>query len=232
VIVDAHVHFWDPGRFDYAWLTGELRRPFLPADYGEGELIFVEADCRDPREVDWVESLGVAAGIVAFMDDLDALAKRPLVKGVRQVLQGEAGLDRFAPAIARAGELGLVFDACVTQDQLPRLTELARACPETTIVLDHLGKPHSLDPWRSDLARLAELPNVRCKLSGMEAELGPGWTEPQVRPYLEHAVSVFGSARCLYGSDWPLTRDHARWRAAVERIAPETLDNARAVYGL
>jgi len=174
----------------------------------------------------------VAAGIVAYMDDLDALARRPLVKGVRHVLQGESRFDDFAPKIARAGELGLVFDACVTQAQLPQLTELARACRGTTIVLDHLGKPHSLDPWRESLASLAELPNVRCKLSGMEAELGPEWTEAQVRPYLEHALSAFGPERCLYGSDWPLTRDHARWREAIRRIAPGTLDNARAVYGL
>jgi L-fuconolactonase len=231
-IVDAHVHFWDPGRFDYDWLPAGLRRRFLPSDYGEGELIVVEADCRDPGELEWVESLGVAAGIVAYMDDLDALARRPLVKGVRHVLQGESRFDDFAPKIARAGELGLVFDACVTQAQLPQLTELARACRGTTIVLDHLGKPHSLDPWRESLASLAELPNVRCKLSGMEAELGPEWTEAQVRPYLEHALSAFGPERCLYGSDWPLTRDHARWREAIRRIAPGTLENARAVYGL
>jgi predicted TIM-barrel fold metal-dependent hydrolase len=179
-----------------------------------------------------VESLGAAAGIVAFMGDLDALSKRPLVVGVRQVLQGEASFDPYIPKIARAGELGLVFDACVTQEQLPRLTRLVQACPETTIVLDHLGKPHSPQPWGDDLARLAELPNVRCKLSGMEAELGPEWTEADVRPYLEHALAVFGAERCLYGSDWPLTRDHARWRTAVSNIAPGTLDNARAVYGL
>ncbi len=226
------MHFWDPGRFDYDWLPGELRRPFLPADYGSGELIFVEADCRDPGEAAWVESLNAAAGIVAYMDDLDALAQRPLVKGVRHVLQGESRFNHLAPKIARAGALGLVFDACVTQDQLPRLTELASACPDTTIVLDHLGKPHALDPWRDDLARLSELGNVRCKLSGMEAELGPDWTEAQVRPYLEHALAVFGEDRCLYGSDWPLTRDHHRWRTAVHTIAPGTLDNARAVYGL
>jgi L-fuconolactonase len=226
------VHFWDPARFEYDWLTGDLRRRFMPADYGDGELIFVEADCRDPGEVEWAESLDAAAGIVAFMDDVDALAKRPLVKGVRRVLQDETRFDPFAPAIARAGELGLVFDACVTQEQLPQLTHLAAACAGTTIVLDHLGKPHALDPWREDLASLAALPNVRCKLSGMEAEFGPGWTEAQVRPYLEHALAVFGSERCIYGSDWPVTRDHTRWREAVRQIAPGTLDNARAVYGL
>jgi predicted TIM-barrel fold metal-dependent hydrolase len=48
----------------------------------------------------------------------------------------------------------------------------------------------------------------------------------------EHALAVFGEEHCLYGSDWPLTRDHRRWRTAVHAIAPGTLDNARAVYGL
>src|SRR4030081_528546 len=34
-VVDAHHHFWDPGRADYPWMTDELsaiRRPFGPED--------------------------------------------------------------------------------------------------------------------------------------------------------------------------------------------------------
>jgi L-fuconolactonase len=241
VIADAHVHFWDPARLHYDWLDGALRRPFLPSDYdgGADALVFVQADCRDDEglaEVAWAESLGAVSAIVAFAPlerSLD-LPVRPLVKGIRRLLQGEpdALFDAVAPGVRRCGELGLVFDACVTRDQLPRLVELARDCPGTTIVLDHLGKPRAPDPWREDLARLAELPNVRCKLSGLEAELGPEWTLRQVRPFLEYALEVFGPERCLYGSDWPLTSQPARWLAAVKALAPASvLGNARAVYG-
>lgn len=237
MIADSHVHFWDPDRLHYDWLPDELRRPILPEDYrgGADALVFVQAACRDEEamaEVEWVQSLGAVDAIVAFapLEDDPELEFPPIVKGVRRLLQGrpDALFDAIVPGVRHCA----VFDACITQDQLPRLTALAATCPETTIVLDHLGKPRALEPWRDDLARLAELPNVRCKLSGLEAELGPDWTLEQVRPFLERALDVFGPERCLYGSDFPLTRDPARWLDAVRAVAPASvLGNARAVYG-
>jgi L-fuconolactonase len=240
VIADGHVHFWDPDRLHYDWLPDELKRPFLPSDYdgGADALVFVQADCREAEglaEVEWAESLGVAA-IVAFAPlerdrDLSRLAARPLVKGVRRLLQGEpdALLEAVVPGVGRCGELGLVFDACVSASQLPSLARLARACGDTTIVLDHLGKPRTLDPWRADVATLAALPNVRCKLSGLTSELGP---DADFTPYLRHALDVFGPERCLYGSDWPLTRDPSRWLDAVRAVAPPSvLANAQHIYG-
>jgi predicted TIM-barrel fold metal-dependent hydrolase len=50
----------------------------------------------------------------------------------------------------------------------------------------------------------ASLPNVACKLSGLATEAGPGWTADDVRPYLEHALEVFGPQRCMIASDWPV----------------------------
>jgi L-fuconolactonase len=241
VIADGHVHFWDPDRLHYDWLPDELRRPFLPSDYdgGADALVFVQADCRADEglaEIEWVESLGAAAAIVAFAPlerapDLRELASRPLVKGVRRLLQGEpdALFAAVVPGVRACGESGLVFDACVTAPQLPRLVGLARACGDTTIVLDHLGKPRVLDPWRADVAALAALANVRCKLSGLTSELGP---DAGFAPYLRHALDVFGPERCLYGSDWPLTPDPSRWREAVGAVAPASvLANAKPIYG-
>jgi L-fuconolactonase len=242
VIVDGHVHFWDPGRLHYDWLEGELDRPYGPAGYdgGADALVFVQADCRPDEamaEVEWVQSLGAVAGIVAFaaLEDAPPPAFPPSVKGVRRLLQDEpdALFEAVTPGVARCGELGLVFDACVREHQLPLVTRLARACPDTTIVLDHLGKPRAPDPWRDRLSALAELPNVRCKLSGLPAEAGPGWEAQRLRPYLEHALAVFGAERCLYGSDWPVSTEPARWLALVRSVAPASvLAGARDVYGL
>ena len=119
MIVDAHVHFWNPVALHYPWLeeTPSLNRMFLPADYraatGEipiSKLVFVEADCRPdeaPREVALIEQLAATepriAGIVAFADvaeglgagslelgrALDELARSPRVKGIRQNIQGQ-----------------------------------------------------------------------------------------------------------------------------------------------
>src|SRR5256714_11781080 len=110
-LVDSHVHFWDPGVLHYPWLTGvaALHRAFLPTDYAAAtgqipieRIVFVEANCRPDeacREVELVERLAQAeprvAGIVAFADVaagpgrmLEELARSPLVKGIRQNIQG------------------------------------------------------------------------------------------------------------------------------------------------
>jgi L-fuconolactonase len=232
--IDAHVHFWDPARFHYDWLEGDLRQPFLPAQLlHDARLIFVQADCRDDEgraEVEWVAGLGDPrlAGIVAHAPleravDLEPLRAHPLVVGVRRLLQGERDLDRFANGINALGELP--FDACVTEDQLPELIELVDRCPEIAIVLDHLGKPQALDPWRAHLRALAERPHVHCKLSGLPA--------PDPRPYVEHALAVFGPERCLAGSDWPVTtRDPAPWFALLAELAPPEVlgENAARLY--
>jgi L-fuconolactonase len=124
-----------------------------------------------------------------------------------------------------------------------------RSCPGTSFVLDHLGKPPvrsgELDPWRENIARLAALPNVACKISGLVAEANPSaWTLAQLRPYVDHVVSVFGPERLMFGSDWPVVKigsGYAAWaRAActllesLEPAARETIFNqtARRVYRL
>jgi L-fuconolactonase len=76
-------------------------------------------------------------------------------------------------------------------------------------VLDHVAKPEiaaaRLDPWRADLRRLAELPHVSCKLSGLVTEANWGrWTPADFRPYLDVVLEAFGPARLMFGSDWPV----------------------------
>jgi L-fuconolactonase len=168
-VIDAHVHFWDPGALAYPWLDGlpALRRAFLPADYAAAiggapveRLLFVEANARpeeSEREIAFVERLAAAdpriAGVVAFVDltaadagaALERAAARPLVRGVRHNIQGEpAGFalqPSFVEGVRAAGRLGLVFDLCATHDQLAEVERLVRRCPDTRFVLDHCGKP-------------------------------------------------------------------------------------------
>jgi L-fuconolactonase len=272
-MIDAHVHFWDPERLHYAWLDAlpPLRRAFTPADldYGRHTVrgqIFVQADCRDAEalaEVAWVEGLAgrhrTIVGIVAHAPlergdavraQLDALAARPRVVGVRRLLQGEPPALLAAESLVRGLELtaalGLTFDACVTHEQLPAVTALADRCPGLTIVLDHLGKPDvagaRLDPWRADLAALALRPNVHCKLSGLTTEADhERWRPEDLRPYLEHALAAFGPQRCLAGSDWPvatLATTAERWFDVLLDVVPAAdrdavfSSTAIRVYGL
>jgi L-fuconolactonase len=171
LVVDAHVHFWDPGVLHYPWLrpVPELERTFLPGDYdpfreGDGAVdavVFVEANCAPGEgadEVAFVEGLAMreprVTGVVAFADlldeqarslTLDRLSKRPRVAGVRYSIQGHpAGfaLQRaFVRGVQEVGSKGLTFDVCATATQLPDVAELVRRCPGTRFVLDHCGKP-------------------------------------------------------------------------------------------
>ena len=141
------------------------------------------------------------------------------------------------------GDVGLPFDACVREHQLRDVVELAHACPQTSIVLDHLGKPPVAAGgsalWRRGFAQLADLGNVWCKLSGLVTEADwARWTEADLAPYLAEALRRFGPARLLFGSDWPvITPD--RWLSDFakleirDEVRPKVLKaNARKLLNL
>jgi L-fuconolactonase len=276
--IDAHVHFWDPARLPYPWLAvaPNLAGAHLPEDYAQATAadpaegyVFVEADCaRDCAmdELAWVESLARRdSQLVAIVPHvtidrgraseqaLDALASHLLVRGVRHLVQDEpdphhAARPEFIAGVRAAGRRGLGFELCCRPAQWAAAAALARACPETTIVLDHVGKPAiggDIAPWQRAIDRLAACPNVVGKLSGLVTEADHGtWQVADLRPYFTHLYAAFGPDRLLFGSDWPvvtLAASPVRWREAVrvltaELTAPERTalfcGTARRVYRL
>src|SRR5690348_7249521 len=139
----------------------------------------------------------------AIREHLESLvAISPLIKGVRRNLQDEAEPDfclrpDFVAGVRLLAEYQLSFDLCIKHWQLPYVIELVRLCPGTTFILDHLGKPdikeQQLDSWRADLLKLAELPNVACKISGMVTEADhESWQPADLEPFIDVVVGVFG----------------------------------------
>ena len=114
--------------------------------------------------------------------------------------------------IAALGAAGLVYDLLVRTRELPAAIETARRHLETAFVLDHVAKrPPDDAEWAERVAELAELPNVACKLSGL-------FTESRPEDTVAHALEQFGSDRCMFGSDWPvslLAVDYAETLAVV-----------------
>ena len=186
---------------------------------------------------------------------LTEAAAIPLARGVRQLIQTHADepgwclRDAFVEGVAALAPLDLSFDLCLYQPQLADATELVRRCPNVRFVLDHIGKPGTraglIEPWRRDIAALARLPNVWCKISGVATEADhAGWREAEIRPYLDHAINCFGFERVMFGGDWPvseLATRYARWVALVDAATaraslPEKRrlfrDNAVAFYRL
>ena len=232
-------------------------------------IVFAQADCAAEQglaEVDWVTSLAAndarVRGIVAFaslergegvLPVVDALAKNSLVKGIRRLIQDEspgfAIQPDFVAGVQLLAEYGLSFDICVRHHQLGDVIQLVRRCPQVNFVLDHAGKPDikrkMLEPWRTQLKELATLPNVSCKLSGMITEADwQKWHPGDLRPYIQHALDVFGVDRVMFGSDAPvlyLASSYARWVSTLQDATTELAeaekqnlwhDNAAAFYRL
>jgi L-fuconolactonase len=142
----------------------------------------------------------------------------------------EAGLYRdakFREGFKRLAPLGLSFDAWLLEPQLPDVIDLARAFPDTTIVLDHVGTPlgrgvytgklpERFPGWKANIQELAKSPNVVVKLGGLamafcnfpsflaeprapSTQLAKEWA-----PYIETCIEAFGPERCMFESNFPV----------------------------
>ncbi|MCA9997263.1 MAG: amidohydrolase family protein [Anaerolineales bacterium] len=212
------------------------------------QIVFVQADCVSAQGIDeaaWVSALAQTeprlGGIVAFAPLeqgervrgwLERLAALPLVKGVRRLLQAEpVGFARqpdFVAGVRLLAQFGYSFDICIVHPQMADAVWLAAQCPEVRFVLDHLGKPGIAaglwEPWATEMVRLAALPNVWCKLSGLVTEADhANWQPADLQPYIDHALATFGAERLMFGGDWPVselaTTYVGWWETAVSALS-------------
>ncbi|PWC35783.1 amidohydrolase family protein [Azospirillum sp. TSO35-2] len=259
--IDAHQHFWRMDSRAGQWPPPELaaiHRDFLPPDL----LPLIEREGVDgtilvqslPSEADTDFLLDIAGrhgfirGVVGWTDltaadapqRVAALATHRKLKGLRPMVQDEAAdwLDNPAldPAARAMVAAGLRFDALVLPRHLPSLWRFARRHPALPIVIDHAAKPDiatgGTPNWAADMAALAELPNVWCKLSGLLTEAGDRTGIDDIRPYTDRLIALFGTGRLIWGSDWPVLRlagDYAGWLEMCRRLVP--LPDHRAVFG-
>ena len=258
-IIDTHLHLIYQDRLRYPWLASvpKLNRDFpLPEYLAEAQGLGIETALHmevdvtaedQEAETAFVAGLGAPiTGAIAscrpenpdFPASLDRIAANPFVRGLRRILHTSpdelAQAPLFAENLRRLPDYDLSFDLCVLARQLPIAIQLARACPDVRFILDHCGVPdvaaQALDPWRDGITRLAELPNIACKISGIVAYAGADWTTATLRPYVEHCIKAFGWKRVVWGSDWPvctLTADLTRWVRATHELIAGCSDNER-----
>jgi L-fuconolactonase len=268
-ILDSHHHLWDTRALRYPLFDGVdlFDRRFGLDDYlaearevGIVESIVVEAASAGPDGLDellWLlDEIGDARcvrGLVAWAPlerpDVDAYLTRVraragrLLVGVRRSFEFEDASFAARPEVIDgahcAGAHGLVVDLVLYASSLPAVLTLVEACPGTSFVLDHLGKPSlaggDLDPWAAHLHELAQHPTVTCKLSGLPAEASSDrWTSGDLAPYIDYAVACFGYDRLMFGTDWPVLRRRgsiARWSAAVaDRLEGASAKDRAAVF--
>ncbi len=159
----------------------------------------------------------------------------------------------YRAGLRRVAQHGLSYDAMLYHQQIPELTAMARALPELPIVLDHLGcvlgvghyagrEQENLRNWAADIAQLAECPNVSVKIGGFgmivtgarwhERDRPPSSTELALawRPYVETCIDLFGPARCMFESNFPVDKAMYSYRTlwnAFKRLAADCSDDDR-----
>lgn len=153
----------------------------------------------------------------------------------------------FRKGFAHLAPLGLSFDAWLFHPQLDDVVDLARAFPDTAIIVNHLGGrivvgPHAVRVeevnagWRDLLTQLAACPNVSMKVGGQgmlyggtefhlkdrppsSEELAEVW-----RPLFETTIDIFGPGRCMFESNFPQDKQscsyHVLWNT-FKRVAAE-----------
>lgn len=183
------------------------------------------------------------AGIVAWVDldkpaaaqELKSLTKNPKVKSIRPVLQGIEDTDwvlrkQVQNNIALLPELGLCFDALIQPRHLRAIDTLSDNIPDLRIVIDHAAKPIIANnqaagfDWENGMSKLAEKPNIYCKLSGIATEQGPGWQAKTLKPVSDHLLKAFGPSRVMWGSDWPvleLSGSYVQWFNVTQELISE-----------
>ena len=208
------------------------------------------ADLTEGAKVEEVLAAHIAAGNGRFRGIRHAAAwqdKTPEVRNAHTKAPPHLYRDSqaFREGFAVLGKLGLTFDAWIYHPQIPDLIALARAFPEQTIILDHVGGPIGLGwyadkraeimkSWSADIAELARCPNVVVKVGGMgmrvngfqfhkrakppsSRELADAW-----RPWVETVISAFGPNRCMFESNFPVDRisgTYATYWNAFKRLA-------------
>jgi predicted TIM-barrel fold metal-dependent hydrolase len=175
-------------------------------------------------------------------DDVDAELVRhtahPAVRGVRDQAGGDYLVDpRYANGCAALVRHDLHLEV-EHWDDLSPVAALARRLPELTVVLDHAGRPSSLDAsvhveWRRQIETVAAAPNVHCKVSGLDMA-DPRWTLDRMTAFVETCIEVFGVERCFVGSNWPVQRLYSSYEALVTALrlalARLTAAEQRAVF--
>lgn len=129
-----------------------------------------------------------------------------------------------------AAKRGLSLDVIVEPRQLPSVRALAQEIPDLPIAVANLGSPFigrgEREPWGVHMLRLAAMPNVRVKVSGVVSLDAEPWNAARIQRFVEPVVRLFGSRRVMFGSDWPRHAGRASYdevvRAAVETSGPMT----------
>lgn len=201
------------------------------------------------RETAWVheqaEKAGFPNAVIAHIwfhkenseEILKQHLKYPLVRGIRskpvtssspQLINSVKGIsgsmqdDKWLKGFSLLDKYNLSWDLRVPFWHLCEAAEVAKAFPETPIVLNHLGFPwdrsrEGLDIWRKGMQALADCPNVHVKVSELCVKNQP-WTIEGNKDVILETVMMFGIKRCMFASNFPVASLKINYRTLVNNL--------------
>ena len=144
-------------------------------------------------------------------------------------MQGQLGSDPFRAGARVLAGMGLSLEGWMYFPQLPELADFARAVPDLTIILNHIGGLLRVGPyanrdnevlatWRSGIAAVAACPNVYMKLGGIgmprtgfdwharNKPIGSEELATSMAPFITYCIEQFGPNRCMFESNFPVDK--------------------------
>jgi predicted TIM-barrel fold metal-dependent hydrolase len=144
-------------------------------------------------------------------------------------MQGQLSNETFRAGARVLARMGFSLEGWMFFPQLPELADFAKAVPELTIILNHIGGLLRVGPyanrddevlatWRSGIAAVAQCPNVVIKLGGMgmprngfdwhtrDTPIGSEELAEAMAPFKHYCIEQFGPNRCMFESNFPVDK--------------------------
>lgn len=143
--------------------------------------------------------------------------------------EGQLASDHFRAGARVLARRGLSFDGWLYFPQLPELADFAKAVPDLTIILNHIGGLLRVGPyanrdnevlatWRSGIAAVSACPNVTIKLGGIgmprtgfdwharKTPIGSAELAASMASLMTYCIEQFGPNRCMFESNFPVDK--------------------------
>ncbi|HBP29498.1 MAG: amidohydrolase family protein [Advenella sp.] len=166
----------------------------------------------------------IIKGVIGWFDfdasiepQLESAANHALVKGFRHLIQDEPKPSEYLRehsglqhGVRSMQHHNYVYEVLARQADLPAVVNFCMRHDKHWLVIDHLCKPEfacqsAFEWWHLHMRKLATLPHVVVKISGLVTEAGAHATAANLQPYIDSVWTLFGPERLLWGSDWPVS---------------------------
>ena len=257
---DGPEHLRPLGEVEFVRALAEKSRKGAPGEAEIAALIsHVDLSRGDAVEEDLQQHESAAGGLFRGVRDAGARDENADVLMIPgRAREGLYEAADFRRGMRVLGRLGHTYDTWHYHHQNPTFEALARAVPDTLMILDHFGTPLGVGPyadkreeiflqWKKDVAAIARCENVYAKLGGLAMpDNGFGWFGRDAPPtsdefvaaqsrYYLHMIECFTPARCMFESNFPVDKLSLSypvlWNGLKKIVADFSEDEKDAMFG-